>query len=102
MSWQMARNGSAGMQTGQGDWPAGLLSHAAGEADDGTFIVAEVWSSHADQDAFMPPGVHGGEGFLHDVFRGSEVGYQQRHHFQHQFGSSKHRFYSPTAALSAF
>ena len=27
------------MQTGQGDWPAGLLSHAAGEADDGTFIV---------------------------------------------------------------
>ena len=41
------------MQTGQGDWPAGLLSHAAGEADDGTFIVSEVWSSRADQDAFM-------------------------------------------------
>ena len=41
------------MQTGQGDWPAGLLSHTAGEADDGTFIVLEVWSSRADQDAFM-------------------------------------------------
>jgi hypothetical protein len=40
-------------QTGQGDWPAGLLSHAAGYADDGTFVVAEVWSSRADQDAFM-------------------------------------------------
>jgi hypothetical protein len=24
------------MQTGQGDWPAGLLSHAAGIAEDGT------------------------------------------------------------------
>src|SRR5205814_9034214 len=41
------------MQTGQGNWPAGLLSHAAGTADDGTFIVAEVWASRADQDAFM-------------------------------------------------
>ncbi|MGH3176515.1 MAG: hypothetical protein ACRDPF_21960 [Streptosporangiaceae bacterium] len=41
------------VQTGQGDWPAGLVSHAAGQADDGTFIVSEVWSSQADQDAFM-------------------------------------------------
>lgn len=41
------------MQTGEGEWPAGLLSHAAGQADDGTFIVSEVWSSRADQDAFM-------------------------------------------------
>src|SRR2546429_8672466 len=41
------------MQTGQGDWPAGMLSHAAGEADDGTFIVSEGWASRADQDAFM-------------------------------------------------
>jgi hypothetical protein len=40
------------MQTGQGDWPAGLLSHAAGSADDGTFIVSEVWSSRAAQEAF--------------------------------------------------
>ena len=41
------------MHTGQGDWPAGLLSHAAGTAEDGRFIVAEVWSSRTDQDAFM-------------------------------------------------
>lgn len=41
------------MQTGQGDWPAALLSHAAGTADDGTFVVSEVWSSRADQAAFM-------------------------------------------------
>jgi hypothetical protein len=41
------------METGQGDWPAGLLAHAAGTADDGAFIVTEVWSSRADQAAFM-------------------------------------------------
>lgn len=41
------------VHTGQGDWPAGLLSHAAGTADDGTFIVSEIWSSRADQGAFM-------------------------------------------------
>jgi hypothetical protein len=41
------------MHTGQGDWPGGLLSHIAGTADDGTFIVMEVWSSRAEQDAFM-------------------------------------------------
>ncbi len=41
------------MQTGEGNWPPGLLSHAAGTADDGTFIVTEVWSARADQEAFM-------------------------------------------------
>lgn len=41
------------MHTGQGDWPAGLLSHAAGPAEGGTFIVSEVWSSRAEQGAFM-------------------------------------------------
>src|SRR5260370_26751658 len=40
-------------ETETGDWPPGLLSHAAGTADDGAFIVAEVWSSRADQAAFM-------------------------------------------------
>ena len=39
-------------QTGEGDWPPGLLSHAAGTADDGTFIVSEVWSSREDQAAW--------------------------------------------------
>jgi hypothetical protein len=38
--------------TGEGDWPPGLLSHAAGTADDGTFIVSEVWSSREDQAAW--------------------------------------------------
>ena len=39
--------------TETGDWPPGLLSHAAGTADDGAFIVTEVWSSRADQAAFV-------------------------------------------------
>lgn len=41
------------METGQGDWPPGLLMHTAGLADDGTFVVTEVWTSQADQAAFM-------------------------------------------------
>ena len=40
-------------ETETGDWPPGMLSHAAGTADDGAFIVTEVWSSRADQEAFM-------------------------------------------------
>jgi hypothetical protein len=50
-----AVNGQLGidMQTGQGNWPPGLLSHAAGTADDGSFVVTEVWNSRADQGAFM-------------------------------------------------
>ena len=39
--------------TGKGDWPAGMLSHAGGPSDDGTFVVVEVWASQADQAAFM-------------------------------------------------
>jgi hypothetical protein len=38
--------------TGEGDWPPGLLSHAAG-ATDGGWRVVEVWDSQADQEAFM-------------------------------------------------
>ncbi len=41
------------MHTGQGDWPAGLLSHAAGMADDGLFVVSEVWSSRTAQESFL-------------------------------------------------
>jgi hypothetical protein len=50
-----AVNGQLGidMRTGKGDWPPGLLSHAAGTADDGTFVVTEVWNSRADQGAFL-------------------------------------------------
>jgi hypothetical protein len=39
--------------TGSGDWPEGLLSHAAGIGDDGAAMVAEVWSSREAQDRFM-------------------------------------------------
>ncbi len=50
-----AVNGNLGidMETGKGDWPPGLLSHAAGQSEQGTFVVTEVWSSRADQAAFM-------------------------------------------------
>ncbi len=41
------------MNTGQGDWPPGLISHAAGTADDGNFVVSEIWSSRAEQEAFL-------------------------------------------------
>jgi hypothetical protein len=41
------------MNAGTGDWPPGLLSHAAGTADDGSFIVMEVWESREAQGAFM-------------------------------------------------
>ncbi len=41
------------MNTGEGDWPDGMLMHAAGVADDGSFVVTEVWSSREAQAAFM-------------------------------------------------
>jgi hypothetical protein len=50
-----AVNGKLGidMNTGDGAWPEGLLSHAAGTSDAGTFVVVEVWSSRDAQAAFM-------------------------------------------------
>ena len=50
-----AVNGNLGidMETGKGDWPSGMLSHAAGRSDEGGFVVTEVWSSRADQAAFL-------------------------------------------------
>jgi hypothetical protein len=41
------------MNSGAGDWPDGLIMHAAGVSDDGTFVVTEVWSSRDAQAAFM-------------------------------------------------
>jgi hypothetical protein len=38
--------------TGRGDWPAGLTSHAAGPTATG-WVVSEVWSSKASQEAWM-------------------------------------------------
>jgi hypothetical protein len=37
---------------GSGDWPAGILSHTGGSTATG-WVVAEVWNSKADQEAFM-------------------------------------------------
>jgi hypothetical protein len=39
-------------QTGEGDWPAPLLSHTAAVSDDGLLVV-EVWESQDAQKAFM-------------------------------------------------
>lgn len=38
---------------GTGDWPAGLQAHSGGPTDGGGLVVAEVWASKADQEAFM-------------------------------------------------
>ena len=37
---------------GSGDWPAAMLSHTGGPTATG-WVVAEVWDSKADQEAFM-------------------------------------------------
>jgi hypothetical protein len=48
-----AVNESLGIKPdGSGDWPAGMLSHAGGPTATG-LVVAEVWASKADQEAFM-------------------------------------------------
>ncbi len=49
-----AVNGRLGIdpETGQGDWPAGLVFHAGGEKPGG-LVVFEVWESQAAQAAFM-------------------------------------------------
>src|SRR5579862_1096327 len=41
------------MATAKGDWPEGLQMHSAGTADDGAFVVTEVWSSREAQARFM-------------------------------------------------
>jgi hypothetical protein len=41
------------MYTKSGDFPAELITHAAGASDRGTFIVTEVWESQAEQEKFM-------------------------------------------------
>lgn len=47
-------NGHLGidMESGQGDWPAGLLFHA-GAIKPGGLVVFEVWESKGDQERFM-------------------------------------------------
>lgn len=38
--------------SGEGDWPAGIVSHTAGPTEDG-WIVVEVWETRDDQGEFM-------------------------------------------------
>jgi hypothetical protein len=40
------------MDSGEGDWPAGLLAHTGGTKDGG-LVVFELWSSRADQERFL-------------------------------------------------
>jgi hypothetical protein len=49
-----AVNGRLGIDpdSGQGDWPAGMLFHAGG-AKSGGWVVFEVWESKEAQAAFM-------------------------------------------------
>ncbi len=40
------------MDSGQGDWPQGLISHL-GASKPGGLVVVEVWESKPQQEAFM-------------------------------------------------
>lgn len=39
--------------TGEGNWPDGLVSHAAGLNEDGHLVVMEVWDTPEHQARFM-------------------------------------------------
>jgi hypothetical protein len=40
-------------ETGEGDWPDGLVTHTAGLNEDGHLVVMEVWDSPEHQARFM-------------------------------------------------
>ena len=40
------------MDTGEGDWPEGLISHEAAGSADG-LVVFEIWDSRESQEEFM-------------------------------------------------
>ena len=40
-------------QTGEGDWPDGLVSHSAGLNEAGELVVMEVWDTPEHQARFM-------------------------------------------------
>ncbi len=50
-----ATNAALGIDsdTGKGDWPDGLITHAAGLRDDGHLVVTEVWDTPQHQERFM-------------------------------------------------
>lgn len=57
--WAVNAHLGVDMQTGEGDWPEGLLVHAGGAADAGGLVVIEVWESRDAQAAFMANRLHG-------------------------------------------
>lgn len=50
-----AVNGALGIdpQTGAGDWPDGMVTHAAGINEAGRLVVIEVWETPQHQAKFM-------------------------------------------------
>jgi len=50
-----AVNARLGMDTTSpsSDWPAGMLSHAAGTRDGGGLVVSEIWESREAEERFM-------------------------------------------------
>jgi hypothetical protein len=40
-------------ETGEGDWPPGLISHAGAATAEGDLLVFELWETQEDQGAFM-------------------------------------------------
>ncbi|MBS1891771.1 MAG: hypothetical protein JST59_10790 [Actinobacteria bacterium] len=40
------------MNSGEGDWPDGLMTHVGGAKDNG-WVVFELWASRADQERFL-------------------------------------------------
>lgn len=40
-------------ESGEGDWPAGLVAHSAGLNEAGHLVVIEVWDTPGHQAAFM-------------------------------------------------
>ena len=40
-------------ETGEGDWPEGLISHSGGINDEGKLVVVEVWDTPDHQARFM-------------------------------------------------
>ena len=40
-------------ETGEGDWPDGLVTHTAGLNEDGHLVVIEVWDTPEHQARFM-------------------------------------------------
>jgi hypothetical protein len=41
------------METGEGDWPDGLITHSGGLNEDGQLVVLEVWDTPEHQARFM-------------------------------------------------